>query len=154
MNAGPNVAEFESVSSRCEATKLSISTFSAAPHAHVWSCYCGTSIRKGPCHVLICIHILHPTSYIPHPTSHPPSYILHPKLQPPNTRRKPRWTEGEFVDPLLPMNTPSSTTRFHCSHPGCTRSYKHKEHLLRHKREHINLHKFTCQKCSATFKRR
>lgn len=43
---------------------------------------------------------------------------------------------------------------FQCQHPECTRSYKRREHLLRHQKAHANLRSFGCQLCPAAFNRR
>ncbi|KAH8891811.1 hypothetical protein GQ53DRAFT_137662 [Thozetella sp. PMI_491] len=43
---------------------------------------------------------------------------------------------------------------FKCRHSGCHRSYKRREHLLRHQQDHTNLRAFTCNYCSSAFNRR
>ncbi|KAG5798094.1 hypothetical protein H9Q69_002838 [Fusarium xylarioides] len=47
----------------------------------------------------------------------------------------------------------SNLLRFHCKYTGCERSYKKKEHLLRHERDYLNLRSFACTLCPATFNR-
>ncbi|UPK91785.1 hypothetical protein LCI18_002720 [Fusarium solani-melongenae] len=47
----------------------------------------------------------------------------------------------------------SDPSRFYCNHVGCARSYKKKEHLLRHERDHLNLRLFACTACSSSFNR-
>ncbi|KLO81611.1 uncharacterized protein Y057_1242 [Fusarium fujikuroi] len=47
----------------------------------------------------------------------------------------------------------SDLSRFYCNYTGCERSYKKKEHLLRHERDHLNLRSFACRLCPATFNR-
>ncbi|EWZ29456.1 uncharacterized protein FOBCDRAFT_245710 [Fusarium oxysporum Fo47] len=47
----------------------------------------------------------------------------------------------------------SDLPRFYCNYAGCARSYKKKEHLLRHERDHLNLRPFACTLCPATFNR-
>ncbi|EWG54986.1 hypothetical protein FVEG_17441 [Fusarium verticillioides 7600] len=47
----------------------------------------------------------------------------------------------------------SDWLRFHCNYTGCACSYKKKEHLLRHERDHLNLRSFACPLCSAAFNR-
>ncbi|KAG7426751.1 Oxidoreductase BOA1 [Fusarium oxysporum f. sp. raphani] len=47
----------------------------------------------------------------------------------------------------------SDLSRFYCNYAGCARSYKKKEHLLRHERDHLNLRPFACMLCPATFNR-
>ncbi|KAL6408282.1 hypothetical protein AUP68_08138 [Ilyonectria robusta] len=44
--------------------------------------------------------------------------------------------------------------RFRCAFAGCSRSYKRKEHLLRHQRDHANRRPFACKACQAAFNRR
>ncbi|KAI1260052.1 hypothetical protein F5Y18DRAFT_407283 [Xylariaceae sp. FL1019] len=43
---------------------------------------------------------------------------------------------------------------FLCHHPGCTRSYQRREHLLRHHKAHADLRPFACQICPAAFNRK
>ncbi|KAI1046033.1 hypothetical protein LB505_010802 [Fusarium chuoi] len=47
----------------------------------------------------------------------------------------------------------SDPSRFYCNYAGCERSYKKKEHLLLHERDHLNLRSFACRLCPATFNR-
>lgn len=47
----------------------------------------------------------------------------------------------------------SDLSRFYCNYTACERSYKKKEHLLRHERDHLNLRSFACRLCPATFNR-
>ncbi|KFZ01197.1 hypothetical protein V501_10146 [Pseudogymnoascus sp. VKM F-4519 (FW-2642)] len=42
---------------------------------------------------------------------------------------------------------------FQCHHPECSRSYKRREHLLRHQKAHTNLRSFACKVCPSTFNR-
>ncbi|KFY11130.1 hypothetical protein V492_04628 [Pseudogymnoascus sp. VKM F-4246] len=42
---------------------------------------------------------------------------------------------------------------FQCQYPECSRSYKRREHLLRHQKAHANLRSFACQICPAAFNR-
>lgn len=43
---------------------------------------------------------------------------------------------------------------FKCHHSGCSRSYRRKEHLLRHQKDHSNSRNFACHACPSAFNRR
>jgi hypothetical protein len=43
---------------------------------------------------------------------------------------------------------------FSCHVSGCSRSFKHKEHLTRHQASHKGLRLYTCPTCSRSFTRR
>ncbi|KAJ5116825.1 hypothetical protein N7456_001173 [Penicillium angulare] len=52
--------------------------------------------------------------------------------------------------------TPSTNypQRFSCNFPGCTSSYKRREHLTRHKAKHTGSHLCVCPLCDRNFSRR
>ncbi|KAI1630703.1 hypothetical protein F4809DRAFT_635655 [Biscogniauxia mediterranea] len=54
----------------------------------------------------------------------------------------------------MPRHTLAKPRRHKCEHPGCSRSYIRREHLLRHARDHANRRPFTCSHCPSRFNRR